>query len=182
MSKDIYLLLADGTAYKGKSFGAEGETLGEVVFSTGMVGYLETLTDPCYYGQIVVQTFPLIGNYGMADDDYETQTPTIGAMIVREYNDFPSNFRSAATLDAVMNLVYFGAFLALNLGIMNLLPIPALDGGRATGLLITTAAEKITGKKINPKYEAYLHGAGMILLLILMAVLMFKDIFVIIKG
>ena len=64
---------------------------------------------------------------------------------------------------------------------MNLLPIPALDGGRVVGLLITTAAEAILGKKIDPKYEGYLHGAGMILLLGLMAVIMFKDIFVLFK-
>ena len=65
---------------------------------------------------------------------------------------------------------------------MNLLPIPALDGGRCVGLLLTTAIEKITKKKINPKYEGYIHGVGMVLLLILMAVVMFKDIFVIFKG
>ena len=79
-------------------------------------------------------------------------------------------------------MLYFGAFLAINLAVMNLLPIPALDGGRVVGLLITTAVEKVTKKKIDPKYEGYLHGIGMILLLILMAVLMFKDIFVIFKG
>ena len=66
--------------------------------------------------------------------------------------------------------------------LMNLLPIPALDGGRVVGLLLTTAVEKITKKKVDPKYEGYLHGAGMILLLILMGVIMFKDIFVIFKG
>ena len=72
--------------------------------------------------------------------------------------------------------------IAINLAVMNLLPIPALDGGRVVGLLLTTAVEAVTKKKIDPKYEGYLHGAGMILLLGLMAVLMFKDIFVIIRG
>ena len=89
---------------------------------------------------------------------------------------------SATTFDAFMNMLYFGGFIAINLAVMNLLPIPALDGGRVVGLLITTAVEKVTKKKINPKYEAYLHGAGMVLLLVLMAVIMFKDIFVIFKG
>lgn len=89
---------------------------------------------------------------------------------------------SATTYYAVMNLIYFGAFIAINLAVMNLLPIPALDGGRIVCLLITTVVEAITRKKINPKYEGYLHGAGMILLLALMAVIMFKDIFVLIKG
>lgn len=89
---------------------------------------------------------------------------------------------SEEVLDAVMNMLYFGGFLAINLAVMNLLPIPALDGGRVVGLLITTAVEKLSGKKVDPKYEGYLHGAGMVLLLILMAVIMFKDIFVIVKG
>jgi regulator of sigma E protease len=80
---------------------------------------------------------------------------------------------------AVLNLLYFGGFIAVNLAVMNLLPIPALDGGRVFGLLLTTAAEKITGKKIDPKYEGYLHGIGMILLLALMAVILFKDVFTI---
>lgn len=89
---------------------------------------------------------------------------------------------SATTYFAVMNLIYFGAFIAINLAVMNLLPIPALDGGRIVCLLITTLVEAATHEKINPKYEGYLHGVGMILLLALMAVIMFKDIFVLIKG
>lgn len=84
--------------------------------------------------------------------------------------------------DALLSLVYFGGFLAVNLGVMNLLPIPALDGGRVVALVLTTVVEKITKKKIDPKYEGYIHAAGMILLLGLMAVIMFKDIFTIFKG
>ena len=84
--------------------------------------------------------------------------------------------------DAVLTLLSFGAFIAINLGVMNLLPIPALDGGRVVSLLLTTAIEAITGKKLNPKVEGYIHGAGMILLLALMALILFKDIFVIFKG
>ncbi|MBR4990915.1 MAG: site-2 protease family protein [Oscillospiraceae bacterium] len=83
---------------------------------------------------------------------------------------------SKTRFDAILNILYFGAFIAINLAVMNLLPIPALDGGRVVGLLITTAVEAVTRKKIDPKYEGYLHGAGMILLLALMAVIMFKDI------
>ena len=89
---------------------------------------------------------------------------------------------SETAFDAFMNMLYFGGFIAINLAVMNLLPIPALDGGRVVGLLLTVAVEKITKRKIDPKYEGYLHGVGMILLLILMAVIMFKDIFVIFKG
>ena len=89
---------------------------------------------------------------------------------------------SASKWDALLNMLYFGAFIAINLAVMNLLPIPALDGGRVVGLLITTAVEAVTHKKINPKYEGYLHGAGMIALLALMGIIMFKDIFVIFRG
>ena len=87
---------------------------------------------------------------------------------------------SETWVDALLNMLYYGAFLAINLAVMNLLPIPALDGGRVVGLLLTTAVEKITRKKINPKYEGYLHAAGMILLLVLMAVILFKDVFTIV--
>ena len=89
---------------------------------------------------------------------------------------------SDTTMLAFLNMLSFGGIIAVNLAVMNLLPIPALDGGRVVGLLVTTAYEKITHKKIDPKYEGYLHGAGMILLLGLMAIIMFKDIFVIFRG
>ena len=85
--------------------------------------------------------------------------------------------QSATTQDAIYNLLYLGGFIAINLAVMNLLPIPALDGGRAVCLLLTTAVEGITKKKLNPKYEGYLHGAGMILLLGFMAIITLKDIF-----
>ena len=84
---------------------------------------------------------------------------------------------AGSTLGALLNLLYFGGFIGINLAVMNLLPIPALDGGRAVCLLLTTGYEKITKKKINPKYEGYLHGAGMILLLAFMALILFKDVF-----
>ena len=83
---------------------------------------------------------------------------------------------SDGVLDAFSNLAYFGAFVALNLAIMNMLPIPALDGGRVFFLLVTALIEKISGKKLNPKYENYVHMAGMVLLLALMAYIMFHDI------
>ena len=69
---NAYLLLANGMVFAGQSVGAEGVTVGEVVFATGMVGFEETLTDPSYYGQIITQTYPLIGNYGMNKDDMES--------------------------------------------------------------------------------------------------------------
>lgn len=100
--------------------------------------------------------------------------------IVGQMNDVAS--QSESWVEALLSMLYFGGFIAINLGIMNLLPIPALDGGRVFALVVTTVITKITGKKVNPKYEAYIHGAGMILLLALMAVIMFKDIFTIFKG
>ena len=90
--------------------------------------------------------------------------------------------QSDSSLLALLNMLSFGGMIAVNLAIMNLLPIPALDGGRIVGVLVTTAFEKVTHKKLNPKYEGYLHGAGMVLLLGLMAIIMFKDIFVIFRG
>lgn len=83
---------------------------------------------------------------------------------------------------ALLNLMYFGGFIAINLAVMNLLPIPALDGGRVVGLLLTSAIEAVTRRKVNPRVEGYIHGAGMILLLFAMAVILFKDIFFIFKG
>ncbi|MDD5947746.1 MAG: glutamine-hydrolyzing carbamoyl-phosphate synthase small subunit [Oscillospiraceae bacterium] len=99
---DRKLILEDGTEMMGYSFGAQCDTVCEIVFNTSMVGYQEILSDPSYTYQAVVMTYPLIGNYGMAEDDYETVTPTIGAMIVGEINDAPSNFRSTFTLSSVM--------------------------------------------------------------------------------
>ena len=88
---------------------------------------------------------------------------------------------SDSKVTALLNMLYFGGFIAINLAVMNLLPIPALDGGRIVCLLITVAVEAVTKKKINPKYEGYLHGAGMILLLALMAIIMFKDVIFLFK-
>ena len=89
---------------------------------------------------------------------------------------------SPTRMDAMRNMLYFGGCIAINLAVMNLLPIPALDGGRVVGVLVTTAVEAVTRKKINPKYEGYLHGAGMILLMGLMVLIMFKDIIVLFRG
>lgn len=99
MENKIYICLADGTVFEGKSFGASGEAMGELVFTTGMGGYIETLTDPSYFGQIVMQTFPLIGNYGFIDEDKECEKSAVSAYIVREYCEVPSNFRCGTTLN-----------------------------------------------------------------------------------
>ena len=92
------IVLEDGEEYLGYGFGADVESVCEIVFNTSMVGYQEIVSDPSYTYQMVVMTYPLIGNYGITDDDYETKQPTIGGLIVREYNDLPSNFRYTKTL------------------------------------------------------------------------------------
>lgn len=98
---DKKIVLENGLEFYGYGFGADREAVNEIVFNTSMVGYQEILSDPSYTGQMVVMTYPLIGNYGIAEEDYETKFPTIGGMIVREYNDTPSNFRYTKTLGEV---------------------------------------------------------------------------------
>ena len=93
-----YLVLSNGTVFEGRRIGAHIDRIGELVFTTGMEGYLETLTDPSYYGQIVTQTFPMIGNYGVIEEDFEGNSTLFG-YIVRELCDTPSNFRSAYPLN-----------------------------------------------------------------------------------
>ena len=92
------IVLEDGEEYLGYGFGANVESICEIVFNTSMVGYQEIVSDPSYTYQMVVMTYPLIGNYGITDEDYETKQPIIGGLIVREYNDMPSNFRYTKTL------------------------------------------------------------------------------------
>jgi carbamoyl-phosphate synthase small subunit len=96
------LALEDGTVYTGRSFGAAGETFGEVVFNTSMTGYQEVLTDPSYKGQIVTMTYPLIGNYGVNAEDAESRKPQVEGFVVRELSRLPSNFRSQGSLDAYL--------------------------------------------------------------------------------
>ena len=100
MEKTVYLLLENGEYFEGKSFGAPlNEAAGEAVFTTGMTGYLETITDPSYFGQIVIQTFPMIGNYGVIPQDFENREVYLSAYIVKEWCQDPSNFRSRGRLD-----------------------------------------------------------------------------------
>lgn len=94
-----YLILEDGSLYEGYSVGAKGTTIGEVVFNTAMTGYQETLTDPSYFGQLVMQTFPMIGNYGLNDQDIESSKCWTRGYIVREWCKEPSNFRSKYNID-----------------------------------------------------------------------------------
>ncbi len=99
---DAVLALADGTIFRGKGFGANAEAAGEVVFTTSMTGYQEVCTDPSFRGQIVCMTYPLIGNYGVNDDDDQSRQPWISGLVVREYATTPSNWRSTDTIDTYL--------------------------------------------------------------------------------
>ncbi len=99
---DRKIVLEDGAEYPGIGFGYRCDRVCEIVFNTSMVGYQEIVSDPSYTYQMVVMTYPLIGNYGIADDDFESKTPSIGGLIVREYNDSPSNFRYTKTLSEIL--------------------------------------------------------------------------------
>ena len=99
---DKQLVLEDGSVYKGYGFGADIEMAGEVVFNTAITGYQETISDPSYNGQIITFTYPLIGNYGINRDDYETINPSIKGIVTREICRKPSNFRNEFTLDEVL--------------------------------------------------------------------------------
>jgi carbamoyl-phosphate synthase small subunit len=96
------LVLEDGSVFAGRSIGVPGRTYGEVVFNTGMTGYQEILSDPSYAGQIVTLTYPLIGNYGVTDADFESRRVQVEGLIVREASEEPSNWRSQGTLDAFL--------------------------------------------------------------------------------
>ncbi|MGN1014426.1 MAG: carbamoyl phosphate synthase small subunit [Butyricicoccus sp.] len=100
--KKAYLLLADGTLFEGVSVGAEGASIAEIVFNTGMAGYQEVLTDPSYYGQTVCMTYPLIGNYGLNPEDFESRKCWVSGFIMREACAYPSNWRQDRSIDAYL--------------------------------------------------------------------------------
>ncbi|MDQ3714363.1 MAG: carbamoyl phosphate synthase small subunit, partial [Acidobacteriota bacterium] len=102
LSKKAILILEDGRTFRGKSFGADGESFGEMVFNTSMAGYQEILTDPSYAGQIVCMTYPLIGNYGVNEEDAESRRPWVEGFVVREASRVASNWRSTETLDSYL--------------------------------------------------------------------------------
>lgn len=102
MQAQARLLLEDGTLFTGKAFGAEGETTGEVVFNTGITGYQEVLSDPSYCGQIVTMTYPLIGNYGITRDDFESIRPYVHGFVVRRHEPTPSNWRAEYSVDNLL--------------------------------------------------------------------------------
>ena len=182
-SRKAYLLLADGTVFEGKSFGAEGTVIGEVVFTTGVTGYQETLTDPSYYGQIVTQTFPLIGNYGVNGEDNESDRSYVSGYIVREWCDTPSNFRCTGNIDEFLkkqNIIGLHSIdtrcltrIIREAGVMNGIITTENVNEKKDELLeqiknykIIDAVKNVTGDKIrtysegNPKYKVALFDFG----------------------
>lgn len=111
---DVKLVLENGIEFPGHSCGAHRSIVGEVVFNTSMVGYQEILSDPSYTNQIVVMTYPLIGNYGITDDDFETKSPTLGAMVMRECCETPSNFRYTKTLTETLEEAHIPAISGID--------------------------------------------------------------------
>jgi carbamoyl-phosphate synthase small subunit len=99
---DRYLILEDGTLYPGIGFGHDADCVGELVFTTGMTGYQESITDQSYNGQIITFTYPLIGNTGINRDDNESISPSCKAIVVKEYARVPSNFRSVQDIDSFL--------------------------------------------------------------------------------
>ena len=157
MDKKAYLVLEDGTVFEGYSFGAQKETVGELVFTTGMCGYIETLTDESYFGQIVLQTFPMIGNYGIIPEDFEGECSVKG-YVVREKCDNPSNFRCKGTLDSFLKEKGIPAIYGVDTraitkiirehGVMNAIicsEIPS-DFGALKDYKIIGAVENVTAK------------------------------------
>ena len=157
MDKKADLVLEDGTVFEGYSFGAQKETVGELVFTTGMCGYIETLTDESYFGQIVLQTFPMIGNYGIIPEDFEGECSVKGD-VVREKCDNPSNFRCKGTLDSFLKEKGIPAIYGVDTraitkiirehGVMNAIicsEIPS-DFGALKDYKIIGAVENVTAK------------------------------------
>lgn len=180
MGKAAYLVLESGQVFRGEYFGAEGEVTAEVVFTTGMTGYLETLTDRSYYGQIVVQTFPLIGNYGVIPADFESDVIGPKGYIVKEWCQAPSNFRSEGSLDTFLkdkNLVAITGIdtrtvtkIIREAGVMNAaitsdpdtVNFEELKAYRIVDAIKNSSTDKIYSiKNENPKYRIALMDYGL---------------------
>ena len=181
MSQTAYLVLENGMIFEGSYFGAQREVIGEIVFTTGMTGYLETLTDPSYYGQIVLQTFPLIGNYGVIPSDFESSSVHASAYIVKHWCQEPSNFRSEGDLDTFFkqqNIVGLHGIDTRALtkvirenGVMNgkitsHLPVDtdtsALRSYKVVDAVKSVSRTSMTHEKVeNPKYKVALFDFGL---------------------
>ncbi len=157
MERNAYLVLEDGTVFKGKSFGAQGDALAEVVFTTGMAGYLETLTDPSYRGQIILQTFPLIGDYGVIPDSFESESIAAVGYIVKEWCREPSNFRCEGDIDTLLKERGIVGLYGIDTRALTKL---LRDKGTMNGMITTDPAKadakKIAEYKVLGAFESYI--------------------------
>ena len=151
MSK-AFLVLTDGTVFEGTSIGAEGSTIGETVFTTGMTGYLETLTDPSYFGQIVTQTFPLIGNYGVIPEDFESRKCFLKGYIVRELCSLPSNFRCQSDLDSYLKSQNIVGIAEID---TRALTKKLRESGVMNGMIISGIEKPVIENSLLEKIKAY---------------------------
>ena len=147
-----FLILADGTVFEGQSMGALGKTVGEVVFTTGMTGYLETLTDPSYYGQIVTQTFPLIGNYGVINQDFESKKTWVRGYIVRELCEKPSNFRCEENLDEFLKKQNIVGICGID---TRALTKKLRDAGVMNGMILSSDEKPSVTEKLLEEIRSY---------------------------
>jgi len=138
-NRKAWLVLEDGVAFEGTSFGAEGERIGEVVFNTSMTGYQEILTDPSYQGQIVVMTYPEIGNYGVNPEDVESWRPFVEGFVVKHYNPIPSNFRARQSLGKYLDKNRIPAIEGID---TRALTRHLRDQGAKMGILSTSHGDK----------------------------------------
>ena len=165
--KKAYLLLENGRVFEGESFGADVQTVGELVFHTGVVGYVENLTDPCYAGQIVLHTFPAVGNYGWIEEDMESGRSYMKGVVVREWCEEPSNFRAGVTLDEYLRQQGIPGIAGVDTreltqllrdeGTMNAMITTALPEGVPQALKAYSPAEAISeaGTKEKTEHKPY---------------------------
>lgn len=177
--KARYLVLENGKVFQGKAFGADGTVLGELVFTTGMTGYVETLTDPSYYGQLIMQTFPLIGNYGVNLSDQESDAQGAKGYIVRQWCHNPSNFRLECDIDTFLKSKKIVGISDLDTraitkmirtkGVMNAIITDDpdnVDYNKLHSYSVTNAVDSVTSKEIkhypieNAKYSIVLMDFG----------------------
>ncbi|MDD6189351.1 MAG: carbamoyl phosphate synthase small subunit [Clostridiales bacterium] len=177
---DRYIVLENGMVFRGKAFGAEKEVIAELVFSTGMTAYVETLTDPSYYGQAIVQTFPLLGDYGVMAADAESGMNGPWAYIVREWCEKPSNFRSEGDIDTYLRQAGIPGVYGIDTraltrvlrenGVMNCavtadpasVDMDKLKAYRVTGAVAETCAKQIEQRKSeNGKYNVAVIDLGL---------------------
>jgi carbamoyl-phosphate synthase small subunit len=149
---DAFLILEDGTVFKGTSIGAEKEVISEVVFNTSMTGYLEVLTDPSYAGQAVVMTYPLIGNYGICTEDMESARPWPDAYIVRELSRMPSNWRSENTIQNFLKKYEIPGIAGIDTRALTKL---LRDKGTMNGMITTKRYHGDALQRVLEKIRAY---------------------------